>query len=216
MAMDMDKTRQVPLETSHGAIAVEERGQRGIPVLMLHGNSFCREVFRHQFAGRVAARGHRLIAMDFPGHGQSSDALDPMRTYTRPGLADAAVEVLQKLEIEEAVIVGWSLGGHVAIEMIARFPALRGLMIVGSPPVSRDNMAEGFTGHPHARAAGREALSDTEIDDFVATIIGQSAEPFMHDAVARADQRFRKRLFEALRTEVNYVDQRVTVKNSQI
>jgi pimeloyl-ACP methyl ester carboxylesterase len=214
--MEMDKTRQFTLETPHGSIAVEERGHGGIPVLMLHGNSFCRGVFRHQFAGRVAAHDHRLIAMDFPGHGQSSDAPDPMRTYTRPGLADAAVEVLHKLQIDEAVVVGWSLGGHVALEMIARFPALRGLMIVGAPPVSRDNMAEGFTGHPHARVAGREQLSDTEIDDFIATIIGESAEPFIRDAVARADGRFRKRLFEALRTETDYVDQRVTVKNSTV
>lgn len=214
--MEMDETRQSFLETSHGSIAVEERGQSGITVLMLHGNSFCRGVFRHQFEGRLAAHGRRLIAMDFPGHGQSGDALDPMRTYTRPGLADAAVEVLQKLQIDEAVVVGWSLGGHVAIDMIARFAGLRGLMIVGAPPVSRDNMAEGFTGHPHARAAGREQLSATEIDDFVATIMGEWAEPFIRDAVARADGRFRKRLFEALRTETDYVDQRVTVKNSAV
>src|ERR1700732_4882184 len=91
-------TRKHTVITSHGSLAVEESGQGGMPVLLIHGNSFCREVFRHQMLGRLA-ESHRLIAFDLPGHGQSSDAPDPMRTYTRPGLADAAGELLGQLGI---------------------------------------------------------------------------------------------------------------------
>ena len=35
----------------------------------------------------------KTIAFDLPGHGQSSSAPDPTQSYTRPGLADAAVEL---------------------------------------------------------------------------------------------------------------------------
>jgi pimeloyl-ACP methyl ester carboxylesterase len=127
-------TRQQMITTSHGTLAVEESGQGGLPVLLIHGNSFCRGVFRNQMQGQIA-KSHRFIAFDLPGHGKSSDATDPKRSYTRAGLADAAVELLDKLGVTEAIVFGWSLGGHIGIEMIPRFPGMRGLMISGAPPV---------------------------------------------------------------------------------
>jgi pimeloyl-ACP methyl ester carboxylesterase len=89
-------TRQHMIDTSHGSLAVEETGQGALPVLLIHGNSFCRGVFRNQMHGEIA-KNYRLIAFDLPGHRQSSNATDPERSYTRPGLADAAVELLDKL-----------------------------------------------------------------------------------------------------------------------
>ena len=82
-------TRQQIIDTSHGCVAVEESGHGDIPVLLIHGNSFCRGVFRHQLQG-VLAENHRLIAFDLPGHGQSDNAPDPIRTYTRPGSTSLA------------------------------------------------------------------------------------------------------------------------------
>jgi pimeloyl-ACP methyl ester carboxylesterase len=207
-------TRKHTVVTSHGSLAVEESGQGGMPVLLIHGNSFCREVFRHQLLGRLA-ESHRLIAFDLPGHGQSSDAPDPTRTYTRPGLADAAVELLGKLGVTEAVVFGWSLGGHIGIEMISRFEGMQGLMITGTPPVGRDNMAQGFVASPHGGVASRQDLSQADIDAFVGAIFGDSSEPLLHEAVARADGRFRKRLFEAARAGEG-VDQRLTVQSSSV
>jgi hypothetical protein len=42
------------LSTSHGSIVVEEAG-RGLPVLLIHGNSLSREVFRNQLGGALSA-----------------------------------------------------------------------------------------------------------------------------------------------------------------
>jgi pimeloyl-ACP methyl ester carboxylesterase len=207
-------TRQHIISTSHGALAVEESGQGGVPVLLIHGNSFCRGVFRSQIQGEIAEN-HRLITFDLPGHGQSSDAPDPQRSYTRPGLADAVVELLDKLEVKEAVVFGWSLGGHIGIEMIPRFPEMRGLMICGAPPVRNKQMSEGFNVSAHRSVAGQLELSKADIDAFVEGIFGESAEPFLRDAVARSDGRFRKRLFEAARAGEG-VDQRLTVESSPV
>jgi pimeloyl-ACP methyl ester carboxylesterase len=200
--------------TSHGAITVEDVGQGILPLVMIHGNSFCRDVFRHQLTGRLVET-HRLIAFDLPGHGQSSDAPDPARTYTRPGLADAVVELLEKLGVKEAVVVGWSLGGHIGIEMIPRLPGMRGLMVIGTPPVARNGMADGFHRSPHMQSGGQQYLSATEIEAFVQAIFGKSAEPFLQEAVARADGRFRKTLFEAARAGLG-VDQRQVVETSLV
>lgn len=207
-------TRQHMVVTSHGSLAVEESGQGGIPVLLIHGNSFCRGVFRNQMQGQIA-KNHHFIAFDLPGHGQSSDAADPKRSYTRPGLADAAIELLDKLGVTEAIVFGWSLGGHIGIEMIPRFPGMRGLMICGAPPVSHGQMSKGFKAAPHPGVAGKQDLSKADIDAFVEGIFGPSADAFLRHAVARADCRFRKRLFEAARAGEG-VDQRLIVEGSAV
>jgi pimeloyl-ACP methyl ester carboxylesterase len=202
------------VETSHGSLAVEENGAGDLPLLLIHGNSSCRGVFRHQMRGRLAET-HRLIAFDLPGHGESSDAPDPVLTYTRPGLAAAAVELLGKLGIAECVVLGWSLGGHVGIDMLQMLPGIRGLMITGTPPTTRNGMAQGFKGSPHVGMASREHLSDDEIGIFLNAIFGNSAEPFLRQAMARTDGRFRKRLFEAARAGAG-VDQRLTVESTLV
>jgi pimeloyl-ACP methyl ester carboxylesterase len=212
--MTIHSARQRMIATSHGSLAVEESGQGSIPVLLIHGNSFCRGVFRNQMQGRIA-KNHRLISFDLPGHGQSSNAINPQRSYTRPGLADAAIELLDKLEVTEVIVFGWSLGGHIGIEMIPRFPGMRGLMLSGAPPVSRNQMSQGFKASPHLGAAGKQELSKADIEAFVGGIFGESAEVFLRDAVARTDDRFRKTLFDAARAGRG-VDQRLIVESSPV
>ena len=61
------------LSTSHGSIVVEEAGDGDLPVLLIHGNSLSREVFRKQLGGALS-RKYRLVAFDPPGHGETGDA----------------------------------------------------------------------------------------------------------------------------------------------
>src|ERR1700733_8131439 len=110
------KTRIV--RTSRADISICESPNGKLPVLFIHGNSCSKEVFRYQFESPLADEFH-LIAIDLPGHGSSSDAFRPDETYSFPGYADAAVEVLELMGIEKFVVVGWSLGGHIALEMMA-------------------------------------------------------------------------------------------------
>ncbi|WP_322049895.1 alpha/beta fold hydrolase [Paraburkholderia bannensis] len=205
--------RRTTVTTSHGSIALQENGAGATTVLFIHGNSSCGDVFQHQLRGQLA-RNHRLIALDLPGHGQSDNAPDPSRTYSRGGFADAAVELLHELNISDAVIVGWSLGGHIGIDMLTRFQGMRGLMIVGTPPVGRDNMREGFMGLPQTGAAGRKDLSEADIDGFMQATFGERPA-FLRDAILRSDGRFREHLFQAMRAD-DYADQRTTVKNSAV
>jgi pimeloyl-ACP methyl ester carboxylesterase len=208
------ETRLHTISTPHGSLVVEESGQGDVPVLLIHGNSSCRGVFRHQLQGPLA-RDYRLISFDLPGHGQSSNAPDPQRSYTRPGFADAAITVLGQLNVREAVVCGWSLGGHIGVEMMPRFPGLRGLMIVGTPPIGPNEWARGFIPSPHMGLAARQDLSEAEIDEFAGAIFGQPVPPFLRDAVARADGLARKTMFEASRAGAG-VNQRQTVEASPV
>jgi pimeloyl-ACP methyl ester carboxylesterase len=78
----------------------------------IYGNSSCSGFFPPSAARRARERDPRLIAVDLRGQGQSSDAPCPIRSYTRPALADASTEALVKLGVTETVVFGWSLGTH--------------------------------------------------------------------------------------------------------
>ena len=202
------------IATSHGRLAFEDSGGRGTALLLIHGNSSCRRVFARQCESQLRDS-RRLIAFDLPGHGESEDAADPARTYTRSGLADAAVELTGLLGLMEVVVLGWSLGGHVAIEMLSRLEGLKGILITGTPPVRRGAMEEGFLASPHLASAGRKDLSPPEMRAFAGAIFGEPVEPFLLQAIARADGRCRERLFQAAQAG-HGVDQRLAVEASPV
>jgi pimeloyl-ACP methyl ester carboxylesterase len=97
-------TKQQMIATSHGSLAVEESGHGGIPVLLIHGNSFCRGVFRNQMQGEVA-KNHRLIAFDLPGQGNPATRTIHRAAIRGPGSRTAAIELLDKLGVAEAIVL---------------------------------------------------------------------------------------------------------------
>lgn len=206
------------VDTSHGRLALEDSGQDSgtgeTPVVFLHGNSSSREVFEHQRRAPLV-RGRRLIAIDLPGHGSSGDALDPVRTYTRSGLADVIAELFDIMRLGEAIVVGWSLGGHVGIDLLSRFAGVKGLMITGTPPVRPGGMAEGFQTSAHFGFAGRAELSDEDVQAFARAIVGEPVPPFVPAAIRRTDKRFRDVLFKAARAGAGG-DQRHAVETSKV
>lgn len=110
-----------------------ERGGERIPIILLHGSGFSKEVFEQQFDS-PCLESHRLIAVDLPGHGMSPDAKDPTNTYSYAGFASVISDFIAGLGIEHCVVAGWSLGGQVALEMIDNVPQVAGVMAFGAPP----------------------------------------------------------------------------------
>ena len=187
------------VQTSQADIAVVETAGRGLPVVFIHGNSSCKEVFAHQMDGPLGDV-YRMIAFDLPGHGESTDAFDPRATYSMPGYADTTMEVLDQLGVQRAVIVGWSLGGHIGLELVPRFHGLVGLMIAGVPPVhaTPESFMGGFRPHPMLPLIGKPELSDDEAEIFAAGAYGKAASPALRNALRRTDGRARGMLFETV------------------
>jgi pimeloyl-ACP methyl ester carboxylesterase len=121
--------------TRHGAVAYRVGGGDGPWLVLLHGSSFSMAVFQRQFEG-ILASNFRLVALDFPGHGLSQDAERPRETYTMTGLSESVLDALSALGIKRYAVLGWSLGGHVAIELASRSDRVTGLALTGSPPVA--------------------------------------------------------------------------------
>lgn len=92
----------------------------GVPALVcLHGNSCNHKFFRPQIEEFKSI--HRVVAVDMRGHGLS-DA--PRGPYSFAGLADDCAWVCKELGLEQIVVLGHSMGGAVAAEMIKANPGL--------------------------------------------------------------------------------------------
>lgn len=180
------------IETGVAELSVAESGG-GPPVLFIHGNSAAKEEFATLMAGRLAAR-YRFLAVDLPGHGASADARgEPMAAYTIPGYAGALIELLTTLGARDAALVGWSLGGHIAIEMMGELPSLRGLLISGTPPVpkSPEAFAVAFLPNPVMGLTGKREFTAEDAAAYGAAVYG-TARPAELAALRRTDGRARE------------------------
>lgn len=209
---------ETTVDTSHCRIAVTTSPGQGPVLLMIHGNSSCKEVFRNQLEGAIGREFH-CVAMDLPGHGRSADAIDPERTYTMPGYADAAIELMKALGHSKYAVLGWSLGGHIGIDMIAASDAVTGLMISGTPPIAKgpDGLAAGFVPSPHMGLAGQRDFSPTDVENYARSTCGVNApfEPFLRDAVARTDGRARENMIKGAVAGTG-CDQKATAQHSRV
>ena len=204
------------IETRQASIALVETQKSGFPVLFVHGNSSSSLAFARQLEGPLAAR-HRLIAIDLPGHGASDDAADPKAAYTIPGLAGTVSEVLDALAIDHVAIVGWSLGGHIGIELLDRDPRIAGLMIMGTPPVSRGvlGVLRGFQPQFDLTLTTKGRLTPREMDRLARLCFGDFVSPELRDAIARTDWRMRKIMGHGLMMGVG-ADQKKIVEHSPV
>ena len=178
--------------TAHGRIAYSDSGGTGPVVLFVHGNSSAKEIFEHQLNSPLLTR-YRCIAIDLPGHGASDDAPDPQSTYSIHGFADAVIAFLKAMYIDRAVVVGGSLGGHVALEMMARWPGTVAAWITGTPPAGANDLDKAFLPSEHMALTFKSAFSASEARDYAQETVGANVPllPWMLRAAQRADGRFR-------------------------
>ncbi|MEO6395636.1 MAG: alpha/beta hydrolase [Devosia sp.] len=204
------------IRTRDADIRVTESNGRGVPLLLLHGSGSSRQIFDAQLNSALAER-YRLVAIDLPGHGESTDAAVPAVNYTLPGLARIVGDVLDQMEISRAVVFGWSLGGHIALEMMNTNPVVLGAMLSGAPPIGHGPLAvlRSFRISLDSMLASKEHFSEAEVTRFARLCFGDHVTPERLHAIRRADGRLRKIMFGSMMSG-RCADEKTLVETSPI
>jgi len=121
-------------------------GKNTNTLFFLHGNSSSAAVFDHFFEHHT---NFSLQRINLPGH-NGHKSHDPENDYSFDGLKSFIGIAFPKNF--PFIIIGNSLGGHLAIEVAGDFPNCKGLVIFGTPPLKKPL-------NPHEAFLSSEALS---------------------------------------------------------
>jgi pimeloyl-ACP methyl ester carboxylesterase len=109
-------------------ISYDEYGAGERPLILVHGLLMNRRMF-DRLGPAMAERGNRVIAVDLLGHGRSERPTE-MSQYSMTFFARQVEALLDRLDLEDAVIGGTSLGANVTLELAYLEPKrVKGMMI---------------------------------------------------------------------------------------
>jgi len=105
----------------------------GEPLILLHGGVGAIEMFGQVLP--LLAEGRRVIAVGLQAHGRTDDIDRPM---TFEAMADDVAALIEHLGLGEADIMGYSLGGGVALRTAIQHPEVVRKLVLVSTPFRRD------------------------------------------------------------------------------
>jgi pimeloyl-ACP methyl ester carboxylesterase len=105
------------------------------------------------------AERHQVIAVDLQGHGRTADVDRPLDMRL---MADDIAALIDHLGLDKPDVVGYSLGGGVALHTAARYPAKVGRLVAVSANIRRDaTYPEILAQQGQVSAAAVEFMKDT-------------------------------------------------------
>lgn len=138
----------------------------GEPVVLIHGLDSSAAI-NWEMPGTIdaLAKDHLVVALDLPGYGQSDKPVEAS-AYGRQWVEDVIL-LLDHLKIEKAHIVGYSMGGMVALKLIAEHPdrVLSGTL-GGMGWLPEDSFLQKIWAHMRSvsgRGVSELALTETEL-----------------------------------------------------
>ena len=190
------------LDISGRKLAYVEQGKDSHGALILiHGNSNSKEVFKKQFSKELTAR-YRVIAVDLPGHGESSH--DP-RADTSPEVyslgyyAETLAAFARALGVSRPLLIGHSLGGHVATHA-TRHCESSGLLTLQAPPLeSYEDLGRAFNPIPGLAALFGEVPSEEQLENLMENFFPDGKpDPIALAGFRRTDPKCRRNVGQSL------------------
>lgn len=136
----------------------EEHGDgNGVPLILLHGGFGLGSMFGPILP--ALTKGRKVITVDMQGHGATGDIDRPLRTES---LADDIAALIGHLGHDQADLLGYSLGGMVAFQTVARHPdRVRRLVTVSSPMRRDGSYPEVLAGMEQVNGHAAEMMKET-------------------------------------------------------
>ena len=129
----------------------------GRPMILLHGGLGSGETFGPTLPALAERR--QVIAVDLQGHGRTADIDRPLDVRL---MADDIAALIDHLGLDRPDLVGYSLGGGVALHTAARHPAKVGRLVAASANLRPDAIyPEMRAQQGQVNAAAAEFMTDT-------------------------------------------------------
>jgi pimeloyl-ACP methyl ester carboxylesterase len=157
----------------------------GRPLVVLHGAYMIIDAMGEVLPGLAETR--QVIAVELQGHGRTADIDRPL---SYESMADDVAALLRHLEVEDADVFGFSMGGGVALQVAIRHPEVVRKLVVASASHASDHMhaellemipsitPEAFAGSPIEEAYLQTAPNPDDFPTLVAKLKRLDMEPF--------------------------------------
>ena len=140
------------------------------PVVLLHAYPLSSAMWAPQLP-RLSAN-HRVVAPDLKGFG-GSDAPNYLGAYTMEGYGSELVGVLEALGLERVVLVGLSLGGYVAFNLLRARPDLVAALVLADTRPGADTPEVFKRRNDHQGLAARGSAA-TLVKVLLPTLVGRT------------------------------------------
>lgn len=170
-------------------------------IVCIHENSFSQKLFLPLWDDPVL-KDYGMLTYDLPGHGESDKTEAPDEVYSLPGYAGHLKKLLELLKLDDVVLLGFSLGGHIAYEAAGNSlrTAVKGVCAIGTPPIDNPgDFEKAFVQLPEGASLFAANITDHHcrvIVDSMTSGSGLKAD-FIED-LKKSDSRAREYLIKSI------------------
>ncbi len=120
------------------------------------------------------------LTIDLPGHGKTQ-VLGSDDCYTMPNTAQALINLLNELQINKCFLVGYSMGGRLALYLTLHFPERFSKVVLESASPGLATEAERLERIKRDSQIGRKLIRSVEKSDFAAFLANWYDQPIFGD-----------------------------------
>jgi pimeloyl-ACP methyl ester carboxylesterase len=158
----------------------------GPPLVLLHGSFMTISTNWTEWIGELS-KTRKVVAVEMQGHGRTAD-ID--RDFSYENLADDIAAMLDHLQIKQADVLGYSMGGGVAMQVVIRHPEKVRKVVSISAVFRHDGWvkealdmfpqltADMFKGSPVEAEYRKLSPTPDEFPNFVKRVIAMDLEPY--------------------------------------
>lgn len=146
-------------------------------------------LFLHGFMGKIDEFDEAItllydefsyLTIDLPGHGRTQ-VLGTDECYTMPYIAHALINLLDELQISKCFLVGYSMGGRLALYLTLHFPERFFKVVLESACPGLATEAERLARIQHDYHIGRKLIRSLETSDFEEFLSNWYNQPIFGD-----------------------------------
>jgi len=185
-AQQQQTTGYAPVNGLKMYYEIHGSGDPAPPVLLLHGSFM---TITNNWAGWIGelSKTRKVIAVELQGHGRTADI---HRDFSYENLADDVAALLDHLKIPSADLIGYSMGGGVAMQCAIRHPEKVRKVVCISAVFRHDGWvkealdmfpqltADMFKGSPIEADYKKLSPTPNEFPNFVKRVIAMDLKPY--------------------------------------